>query len=80
MGAISIILGIVAVAVNPDYEYGVVGSGIWTGVFIVIAGSLCIAAGVQKHNKGLRLGAFIMLVIALVLGLASAALDLMAFV
>ena len=55
------------------------GGGIWSGVFIIIAGSLTIGAGGFEDNNCLRIGAMVMCIFALVFASASGILNLVAF-
>lgn len=65
MGTISLILGVVMIPVAPMYFGSIAGGGIWSGMFIIVAGSLCIAAGSNPDVYGTRCGALTMCIISI---------------
>ena len=55
------------------------GVGIWSGIFIIIAGSLTMGAGEYANSVYLRVGAMVMCIFALIFATASGILNLVAF-
>ena len=79
IGIITLLVGILMIFAALDWPASIIGGGIWSGVFIIIAGSLTIGAGGFEHNNYLRIGAMVMCIFALVFASASGILNLVAF-
>uniref|UniRef100_A0A7M5V142 Uncharacterized protein n=1 Tax=Clytia hemisphaerica TaxID=252671 RepID=A0A7M5V142_9CNID len=78
-GMITLVLGVVMIAATLDYWTSFIASGIWTGVFVIIAGSLCIGAGANENNTCLRIGALVMNIIGMLATLSSCLLMFVGF-
>ena len=55
------------------------GAGIWSGIFIIVAGSFAIAAGVNENIKCLRIAALVMCILAMIFAFSSGIMNLVAF-
>lgn len=55
------------------------GGGIWSGFFMIIAGSLVISTGFNPNNKCLRYAALVICIVALVIASVSGLGNLVAF-
>ena len=62
-----------------NYWISYIGGGIWSGTFIIIAGSLTIGAGANANNYCLRIGAMVMCTFALTSVFSSGILNLVGF-
>lgn len=79
MGTISIVLGVVMIPVAPMYFGSISGGGIWSGIFIIVAGSLCIAAGSNPDVYGTRCGALTMCIISILFLTSCGILNIIGF-
>ncbi|XP_066917156.1 uncharacterized protein [Clytia hemisphaerica] len=65
-GLITIIIGIVMAAAAPEYWTSISGAGIWSGIFVIIAGVLCMRSGADENSRGLKTGALVMCIFAII--------------
>ena len=79
MGTITFLLGIIMILAASQFWTSTIAGGIWSGLFIIVAGSLTISAGYNKNNRCLRIGALVMCYIAVVMAGASGMINLIAF-
>ena len=79
IGTVTFLLGIIMITAAPRFWGSITSGGIWSGLFIIIAGSLTISAGYNANNRCLRIGALVMCIIAIVNACASGLLNLIAF-
>ena len=66
IGIITLLLGIIMILVFFKWPASIVGGGVWSGIFIIIAGSLTMGAAENTNNVCLRIGAMVMCIFALV--------------
>eukprot|EP00111_Clytia_hemisphaerica_P009432 TCONS_00027679-protein len=78
-GMITLVLGVVMIAATLDYWTSFIASGIWTGVFVIIAGTLCIGAGANENNTCLRVGALVMNIIGMLATFSSGVMMFIGF-
>ena len=79
IGSITIILGIIALFYASLIRGSSSASGVWSGFFSIIAGFSITGAGYYKNNKCLRIGAFVMCIVATVAAFISGILNINAF-
>jgi len=80
VGIITLLQGIVMVAVASRFWTSVSGGGIWSGIFVIIAASLTMSAGGNAEARGMRIGALIMLIFAMIFTFASGIMNLIGFI
>ena len=60
IGTVIFLLGIIMISAATQFWGSATAGGIWSGLFIIIAGSLTISAGYNANNRCLRIGALVM--------------------
>ena len=84
IGTLTFLFGMIARSIsnkphNLPTRPNLSSSGIWSGVFIIVAGSLITSSGYYKNNKCLRIGALMMCIVAMVAACISGVISLVWF-
>ena len=79
IGIMTFLFGTITLSVAPRFLPSLLTSGIWSGVFIIVAGSLITSTGYYKNIKCLRYGAVVMCLFAMVAACISGVISLVVF-